>query len=235
MTEDLHHLSAAYALDALDPDERAAFEAHYPSCDICVSDVQLGREVAAALAAESATEAPAGLKASVMGEVTRTRQISPRVPDRVVDITTAASAAGRRARWLAGAAAAVVLLVGVVALTRSNNSSALDDVLAAPDALVTALEGADGSLRVVWSPERDQVALFASDLTSPGPGLVYALWSLGADGSAAPAGLFGPDDEGTVRVVLDVDDVATAGWGITIEPETGSPQPTTDVIYIGEV
>ena len=28
---DIHHLAAAYALDALDSHERAAFEAHYPA------------------------------------------------------------------------------------------------------------------------------------------------------------------------------------------------------------
>ena len=36
---DIHHLSAAYALDALDERERMAFEAHYPSCDVCRADV----------------------------------------------------------------------------------------------------------------------------------------------------------------------------------------------------
>ena len=32
---DLHTLTGAYALDALDPDERDAFEAHLPDCDPC--------------------------------------------------------------------------------------------------------------------------------------------------------------------------------------------------------
>ena len=41
MTEiDVHHLAAAYALDALDDRERMAFEGHYGSCEVCHTDVQ---------------------------------------------------------------------------------------------------------------------------------------------------------------------------------------------------
>ena len=37
---DIHHLGAAYALDALDERERAAYEAHYATCEICRTDVR---------------------------------------------------------------------------------------------------------------------------------------------------------------------------------------------------
>ena len=40
MTGDLHHLAGAYTLDALDDDERRAFEEHYPTCDICRAEVE---------------------------------------------------------------------------------------------------------------------------------------------------------------------------------------------------
>ena len=69
MTQDLHHLAAAYALDALEPDERAAFEAHYPSCEICSREVVEFRQTAAVLAAQTATPPPADLRAAVMAEV----------------------------------------------------------------------------------------------------------------------------------------------------------------------
>ena len=35
MADDLHTLSAPYALDALSPDERAQFEEHLRTCDRC--------------------------------------------------------------------------------------------------------------------------------------------------------------------------------------------------------
>ena len=40
MNADLHHLAAAYALDALDDIERHEFERHYPTCDICSGEVE---------------------------------------------------------------------------------------------------------------------------------------------------------------------------------------------------
>jgi hypothetical protein len=43
--------------------------------------------------------------------------------------------------------------------------------------------------------------------------------------------LFVPDD-GDVRQVLSVDDVQTQGFGITIEPEGGSDQPTGDILFL---
>ena len=60
MTDDLHHLAAAYALDALDESQRAEFEAHYPTCEICSAEVAEFRDVAATLAAAEAVEPPPG-------------------------------------------------------------------------------------------------------------------------------------------------------------------------------
>jgi anti-sigma factor RsiW len=59
---DIHHLSAAYALDALDARERAAFEAHYPSCDVCRADVLDFRSTLAVVAEAEAVAPPADLR-----------------------------------------------------------------------------------------------------------------------------------------------------------------------------
>jgi anti-sigma-K factor RskA len=46
--EDLHELTAAYALDALDADERGAYERHLADCDRCRADLRdLGETVGA--------------------------------------------------------------------------------------------------------------------------------------------------------------------------------------------
>ena len=37
---DVHELTAGYALDALEPDERARFEAHLGSCEACREELQ---------------------------------------------------------------------------------------------------------------------------------------------------------------------------------------------------
>ena len=61
--ERLHELAAGYALDALDDDERAAFEQHLAECEQCAADVRGFRETAALLAlcgggARAAARAP---------------------------------------------------------------------------------------------------------------------------------------------------------------------------------
>ena len=54
---DIHALSGAYAVDALDDIERAKFERHLADCAACSSEVDSLRE-AAALLAETTTTAP---------------------------------------------------------------------------------------------------------------------------------------------------------------------------------
>ena len=232
MTQDLHHLAAAYALDALDADERAAFEAHYPSCEICSAEVADFRETAAVLAADLAAPPPADLKASVMAEVARTRQLSPRRSD-VVELDRARSRRRRVLRAVSAAAAAVVLVVGTAVITRSGTDE-FAPLLEAADASFVTLEGDAGSIEAVWSDDLDQVLVQATSLADPGDGLTYALWSL-RDGEATPAGLFVPDADGSLAELLDLDDLEPAAWGVTIEPAGGSPQPTGEVLFLGEV
>ena len=234
MTHDLHHLAAAYALDALDGDERREFEAHYSSCDVCVAEVTSFRLVAESLGEAVAVPPPADLKSKVMAEVADTRQIAPLVPDRVVDLSERRRRKAARPVALAAVAAAIVLIVGLLVFDRDARNSDAEAVLAAPDAVVTALEGEVGSLRVVWSDELDRVAVFGNDLADAGPGMAYELWFVREDG-VAPAGLFDVGDSGLVRTVLEVDDIDPVGWGVTIEPDTGSEQPTGEILYIANI
>ena len=129
-----------------------------------------------------------------------------------------------------------LLVVGAVVFSRPDTDPTTE-VVSAPDAVVATLDatgdGQSGTVQIVWSDDQNQVAVIASDLGDPGEGMAYALWFLLEDG-VAPAGLFSPDD-GAVTAVLDVDDVDTTGWGITIEPETGSEQPTTPVLFAGNL
>lgn len=226
---DLHHLAAAYVLDALEPDERQAFEDHYPTCETCCVEVAEFRETAARLVEPVAP--PPAMKSRVMAEIRQT----PQLPSAVTPIDEVARRRSMRApsaTWLAAAAAVVFIVVGAVGFFGLRGGSNIDDIVAAPDAIVTSLEGERGDIRVVWSAERDQVALFANDLPDPGDGLTYELWAL-TDGASVPvpAGLFTPDD-GSVREALDIDDLESDGWGVTIEPEGGSEQPTGEILFV---
>ena len=235
MTADLHHLAAAYALDALDGAERVAFEAHYPTCEICRQEVEQFRETAGLLASATAVEPPSHLERSVLDEISRTRQLSP-----IAGEVIALDERRRRpasALWLASAAAVVVLVVGAVALIGFRGGpSGVEDVLAAPDALVTTLQltpdGDTGTFQVVWSADRDRVAVIANGLPDPGPGRVYELWAI-VDGTPVPAGLFEPTD-GLLRAATGIDDVDAAAWGVTVEPAGGSDAPTTPILFFAE-
>ena len=57
MEDTIHQLTAGYALDALDPDERRAFEAHLAGCAECQEELASFWQVAGSLA--RAAEGPA--------------------------------------------------------------------------------------------------------------------------------------------------------------------------------
>ncbi len=230
MTDDVHHLAAAYALDALDPDERAVFETHLEGCAACRADVADFTDVAGDLAAATAATPPPSMRDAVLTEIAQTRQERPAVRQ--------IAEARRRPRsglLLAVAAAVVGLIAGAaIVLTVIDRGSDADVVLSAPDAISTPLEGTEGTVRVVWSGELGQAVLLGDGLADPGDGREYELWAIVEDGPL-PAGLFTPDD-GSVEAVFDLDPAATspAAWGITNEPEGGSPAPTGDILYFAE-
>jgi len=238
VSDDLHHLAAAYALDALSVDERRAFEAHYPACDVCSSEVDDYRAVAGELARATAEEPPSDLRDRVLAEVERTRQIS------AIDGRTAAgsSAPGRvRPHWgygvLAAAAALLLVVVGVAVIGGRSDDSPTDEfaaILAQPDAELAPLAGeGTGSITVVWSESQGRLGVSGEGLALVDDDRTYALWLLDETG-AQPAGLFEPDEEGAVVLITDLQG-PPGGWGVTIEPESGSPQPTGDILFAAEV
>ena len=62
---------------------------------------------------------------------------------------------------------------------------------------------------------------------------VYELWRIDAAGPDA-AGLFDPDDTGAAGLVAPLDGADPAGWGVTVEPDGGSAQPTPPIVYQAE-
>ncbi len=235
--EDLHELAAVYAIGALDPTEEAEFEAHLKSCDRCRRDLLDFAGVIEGVARASAVGPPPELRTRVLDEISRTPQAtSDDAPtaDHIVDLTQERE---RRLEWrsvrvLTAAAAVVFVVGGAIALsTLARGDDAYDMVASAADAESLVLDGEDGAITVVYSPELDRVGVTAIDLADPGAGKTYALWLFIEDG-VAPAGLFVPAD-GAVRAVLSVDDFETSGFGVTIEPEGGSDQPTGPVLFSG--
>jgi hypothetical protein len=234
VTSDVHHLAAAYALDALDDTERALFEAHYPDCEVCRVDVEEFRATTAVLAAAHAVPPSQDLKAKVMAEVARTRQLSPRVPP-------VPRAATRRPFVVLLAAAAAIALVfvgiGIGKLLDTRESGYAADaaaILDASDVRIVDLDASvPGAFRVAWSPTAGRAVVMADGLAPASEEMAYELWLIDADGPH-PMHLLDPAEDGSVRKVIPVD-ADPAAWGVTIEPAAGSLAPTSDVIFSATV
>jgi anti-sigma-K factor RskA len=230
MSTDIHALSGAYALDALDPDERADFEKHLAECSTCQAEVDSLREAAAELAGTVETAPPAGLRERVLADASVVRPLPPLV-DR----------ARRRRRWGAGilaAAAAFVLVGGGLTWhpwedsSTSTQISAADRVAQAPDAQRVTQTLADGGTVTVYrSAKLDKAAVVVKDLKALPEGKVYEMWLQDAEGSMAPAGLV-PAGTTSAEMVLDGDAATAVGAGVTVEPAGGSPQPTSDPVAL---
>ena len=234
---DVHHLAAAYALDAIDDRERVAFEAHYGSCDVCRSDVLEFRHTLSYLAHAQATPAPSTMKQQVMAEIAATRQLSPIVSP----INLADRRRGRSLMTLAAAAAMVLIVVAGVLVTRGDDSTTFADDLARvmeqTDSQVLTLDnnsGTDGSFKVAWSNTLGEAVLIGENLPPAPGGKAYELWLITPAGESMAMYVLDPANDGDVHQRFDAP-AQPETWAITVEPEAGTPVNTGEIIYIASV
>jgi anti-sigma-K factor RskA len=247
MSPDIHTLTGAYAADALPEDERRAFEQHLAACEACAQEVAELQATAARLGAASYEPPPARLKAAVLAEIDEVRQEPPRRPAQDAGATSRPGRFGG-GRWsgvaLPAAAIVVVAVLGLSAVVANLNTrvhevetraTQLTDVLAASDAQLIDTEGPAGSrARVVVSASRGEAVFLASGMDPAPQEHTYELWLI-HDAGATPAGLFDVDERGRATRVMTGDLGSTLAIGVTVEPEGGSPQPTTDPVMVVEL
>ncbi|MEO7448789.1 MAG: anti-sigma factor [Humibacillus sp.] len=77
MSADIHALSGAYAVDALDDVERAQFELHLAGCSACQAEVQSLDAAATELSVLSDWAPPAELRSRVLHGITLVRPLPP--------------------------------------------------------------------------------------------------------------------------------------------------------------
>lgn len=238
---DIHALSGAYAVDALDDLERARFEQHLAVCPECRAEVASLRESAAVLGELTETPPPAALRDRVLAEIRTVRPLPPETHGTAAEEQPEdASPSRRRSRLrLLGAAAAVLAVLGAgtitaVELTRDDQShtvSTADRVLRAADAqsVYVDLPG-DASARLVRSVSERKAVLITHGMPEAPGGKVYELWLQNRAGRMVPAGLMprGGDQE----LVLRGDAATATAAGITVEPSGGSEQPTSAPIAL---
>jgi anti-sigma-K factor RskA len=244
VTESLHALSGAYVVDALDDDERAAFEEHLPGCLDCQAEVASLREATDQLSHVSALAPPPSLRADVLAGIRTIRPLPPETAsssgEEPADTAVVIPLRRHRFRLAAlAAAAAVVAVLGVGAVTQPwrddpPSVSALtpvDRVLAAEDAKHVKRTFADGSsATLVRSVKQGRAVLVTDDMSSPPSGKVFELWLRDTHGTFVPAGLM--HDGGDHKVLLEGDAATATAVGITVEPPGGSARPTSDPIAL---
>lgn len=226
MTE-IHALSGAYAVDAVDDIERARFEKHLAGCADCRAEVASLREAAGLLSDAYAVAAPADMRARVLQEIGTVRPLPP--------VLARAQVRARRfpARLLVAAAVLLVAAAGVGALhpwTSSPQTSLSQEVMTASDAIHHEVDlRGGGTVTVVDSAHLGRAVVVTHDLPAAPAGKTYELWLQDRTGTMRPAGLV---SGGNRTVVMRGNAARAIGAGVTVEPAGGSRRPTSAPIAL---
>ncbi|MER6559672.1 anti-sigma factor [Streptomyces sp. NPDC001027] len=251
--EDLHSLAAPYALDALEGDERRRFDKHLKSCERCSAEVRALTEDAVRLAWSTAAPPPAALRDRVLAAVQRTPQESSRAPVREHAPQLPPHVWGTqpppkrfrapRARrplfvpFATATAAAALVVASLFAVQADRTRDELNaeraqareiaHVLAAPDARASSGRDARGrSIGVIASAADGEAIVTLSGYGALPAGQVHQLWLMRPGAQPHSLGLFAAD---TPLVATGLDKAATS-LAVTVEPDGGSPQPTTQPV-----
>ena len=236
----IHTLAAPYALHALPDDEAHRFEAHLERCADCRIEVGELRETAARLGAATAVTPPARMREQVLARVAEVRPLPPRVSDR------AAPALGRW--WPRVATGLVAALVGGIVVLGIRLDDVQDDLdqsqaigaqmrqlVEADDMQMIRADVGDTTGTVLVARSID-IAVFIGDGMAPAPaGHTYQLWVMHDDGGFVSAGVLGSPPDGHVGPVTAHGLAGAGHLGVTVEPDGGSPQPTTDPVMMIEL
>jgi anti-sigma factor RsiW len=206
MEAGIHELTAGYALDALDPDERRAYEAHLEDCERCREELGSFWETTEALAVAASGPTPSeGLRGRILASARAERQNVIPFP-----------AGGRRVAPALGAVAAVAAAAAVgVGIWAFQVSGDLDDarlalererraatILADPLARNVSLEAGAGRL-VVGADGRGVLILDALD--SAPSGKTYMAWIVEGETPVAAGAFLGREDRDLVPLDGTVD------------------------------
>ena len=245
MNADIHGLSGAYAVDALENGERAAFEQHLAECPECQAEVASLREAATQLSALSETMPPPSVRDAVLAGISNVRPLPPLEPPSTVSSPASSADADvlpmrprRRPSWLLAAAAAVLVAVGGLSWhpwshgPDNGQLTATEQVLRAGDAqrLQKVVDGARAT--IVRSASLGEAVLIADHMPNAPAGKDYQLWLNLPGRGMVSAGLMPRNAQQPVTVLLQGDARKALGAGITVEPAGGSTKPTTQPIAL---
>jgi Anti-sigma-K factor rskA/Putative zinc-finger len=240
--EDFQELLGAYALDAVDADERAWLEDHLRECPRCRDEVEQHREVAALLAYPGAP-APADLWDRVSAA------LGPGEPSPNLAALYPLRARARRPWPLLAAAAAIVVVLGALGwqvhrqddqisrlragLGGSGVAATARAAAADPRSALYVLTSSDGRIAVpgVLEPDGAGFLLRATGLPGLAGGRTYQLWGIIGPQRISLGLLGGAPDV----VAFHVASPGITALAITAEQPGGAVQPTANPVVAGTV
>ena len=206
---ELHDLAAAYALNALDPEDRWTYERHLDTCEACREEVASLRESAAQLAyAEEGPAPPPELRDRIL-RAAREDRPAPAV---------------QFPRWLFPVTAVAAVAASIAAIGLGLWANSLRDNQA-PERVV-AVKGAPGALIVAGDEGKLVLCLDEAPASK-----TYEAWVI-QDKTPRPAGLFAGGCR-TVTLTHPVQDGNTVA--VTLENEGGSDTPHGDILASANV
>jgi len=226
METGIHELTAGYALDALDPADREAFERHLPGCEQCQEELAGLWDVSGALAVAAAADGPApspALRERILADVRAERQTVVPLESRRRLSPVLATVTAIAAAVAIGLGVYSIVLHGQLddtksALTSQERAAA---VLADPTATTVALQAGSGRLVIAGG---GATVLLLDDLAAAPTGKTYQAWVVEGKTSVS-AGTFAPTGG---RAVVPIPQAVPKGAvvAVTIERSGGASSPT---------
>lgn len=250
-------LLGAYALDAVDDDERAALDAHVRTCPWCSAEVAEHREVAAFLS-QTGGVAPDGVWDRISAEISPPAPplrltFSPAgearpapvpepaaVPSNLVPMASRGSMSRRAAAGILAVAALLLAVVGFVAVDQTRTANNLRDTASTattpqPGDLTVSLTSTDTKAKATAVVDGEgRGYFFSDDLPDIGKDRLFQLWGQ-VDGVVLSLGTFGSNAK-VVKFHLDPNRLdGVQAFAVTEEQRPGVVSSANDPVLIGEV
>jgi anti-sigma factor RsiW len=228
---DVHELTAAYALDALDPEERATYEAHLAQCERCREELASLGETATALAFGVTSPAPPErLRSHILAAAAAERENVVPLPMRrpwLVRATVAAASVAACAAVGLGVWASTLSHSLDRARTASARAEMTAQVLADANSQKIDLKGGNGMLAVDPS---GRGVLVVHGLAAAPAGRIYEAWVIPPGSAPRKAGLF--SSNGSMTMVPLAENVPKGAIvAATVERSGGVDKPTQTPLF----
>ena len=241
--EELRDMYELYSLGVLDPEERMEIDEHLGrKCEVCTPAVKRAAAINAAILSFVPDVAPPRrLRSRVIASVGGgTKRFSwwPVWAVATAGLAVAAMTFYFEQRDIGTQLAQTKQLLGDKTV-EANRAGRILEFLNQPETKAVGFSGTEAAPPKgnFFVNPRSGVLLIATNLPKLEPGKTYQMWVIPKGKNPVPAGLFRSDERGAATHLQagPVDVASLAAVAVSLEPESGSAQPTTKPIIVAPV